>query len=159
MSFHMESDGEGHKYLNANYSGTSDKASVKKTRDEKKKDGSYSNISMSGQDVFKWAVRAVPSVVKKAIDKSDQIGSVDDIDWLVLHQANTRILDSAAQRLGVPKDKVVTNITKYGNTSAASVPLALHEAIKEGKIKKGDVIAVAGFGAGLTAASAVFRWD
>ena len=85
--------------------------------------------------------------------------SVDQIDWLVLHQANTRILDSAAARLGVPEERVIINISKFGNTSAGSVPLALDEAVRQGKIRSGDVVATAGFGAGLTAASAIFLWD
>ncbi|QDZ22508.1 3-oxoacyl-[acyl-carrier-protein] synthase [Chloropicon primus] len=158
LSFHIESDGTGRKHLNAGFSGFGDKSSVGTGAEERGKEGSYANICMSGQDVFKWAVRAVPSVVQKAVESSD-LSTVGDIDWLVLHQANTRILESAAQRLGIPSEKVISNIDKYGNTSAASVPLALDEAVKSGQIKKGDVIATAGFGAGLTAASAVFLWD
>lgn len=124
--------------------------------------GGYTNLHMSGQDVFKWAVRAVPSVIQRALDASVQPDGtplgVEDIDWLVLHQANQRILSSASSRLGIAPDKVVTNIARYGNTSAGSVPLALDEAVREGKIKRGDVIATAGFGAGLTCASALFKW-
>ena len=80
------------------------------------------------------------------------------IDWLVLHQANQRILDAAAARLGVPPDRVISNLAEYGNTSAASIPLALDEAVRDGRIKPGEVVAVAGFGAGLTWASAIFRY-
>ena len=80
------------------------------------------------------------------------------IDHLVLHQANQRIIDGAAKKLGLGPDKVISNIAKYGNTSAGSVPIALAEAVAEGRIKKGDVVATAGFGAGLTWASAILRW-
>ena len=82
----------------------------------------------------------------------------EEIDHLVLHQANQRIIDAAAQRLGLGDDKVVSNIAEYGNTSAASVPLALCEAVESGKVKRGDVVAMAGFGAGLTWASCLLKW-
>jgi len=75
-----------------------------------------------------------------------------------MHQANQRILDAAAQRLGMPADRVVSNLAEYGNTSAASIPLALDEAVRGGRIKDGDVLALAGFGAGLTWAGAIVRW-
>ena len=83
---------------------------------------------------------------------------VEDIDWLVLHQANARILSAAADRLGVERERVASNVERYGNTSAASVPLVLDEYVRAGKIKNGDVLATAGFGAGLTWASALVRW-
>jgi 3-oxoacyl-[acyl-carrier-protein] synthase-3 len=156
LSFAMESDGSGRKHLNASYSGCPDKtgSSLEEVRGE---DSSYANIAMSGQDVFKWAVRAVPAVVNKALLQTNL--SVDDVDWLVLHQANKRILAAAGDRLKIPSEKIVSNIAQYGNTSAGSIPLALDEAIREGKIKSGDVIASAGFGAGLTCAAAIFIWD
>jgi 3-oxoacyl-[acyl-carrier-protein] synthase-3 len=84
--------------------------------------------------------------------------TTEDIDWLILHQANQRIMDAVAERLNIPSEKVISNLSKYGNTSAASIPLALNEAVREGKIKKGDIIAASGFGAGLSWGSAVFRW-
>lgn len=116
----------------------------------------YSNISMNGQEVFKFAVRAVPRVVSAALDSAGL--SVADVDWLVLHQANQRILDAAADRLQFPKDRVVSNLAEYGNTSAASIPIALDESVRAGKIKPGDVLAIAGFGAGLSWAAAILRW-
>merc|ERR1712157_99620 len=146
--------GSGRKHLHASYSGDPDKTRKEQLRGE---DGSYANISMSGQDVFKWAVRAVPAVVTQSLEQANL--SVEDIDWLVLHQANKRILAAAGDRLKIPSQKIISNISQYGNTSAASIPIALDEAIKEGKIKSGDVIATAGFGAGLTIASAIFYWD
>jgi 3-oxoacyl-[acyl-carrier-protein] synthase III len=80
------------------------------------------------------------------------------VDWLLLHQANIRIMEHAADVLGIPMSQVLRNIEEYGNTSAGSIPLALTEAVKAGKVKKGDIIAVAGFGAGLSWASAIIRW-
>ena len=84
--------------------------------------------------------------------------SVEQIDWLVPHQANARIMESAAQRLGVPEEKMISNVAKYGNTSAASIPIALAEAVAEGKFKRGDYVLAVGFGAGLTWGSVVLRW-
>jgi 3-oxoacyl-[acyl-carrier-protein] synthase-3 len=81
-----------------------------------------------------------------------------DVDWLLLHQANIRIMEHAAEVLGIPMDKVLRNIQEYGNTSAGSIPLALAEAVREGKVKKGDIIACAGFGAGLSWASVIIKW-
>ena len=77
---------------------------------------------------------------------------------LILHQANQRILAAVAQRLNIPSDKVLTNLAAYGNTSAASIPLALDEAVRSGKVQPGDIIASAGFGAGLTWGAAIFQW-
>eukprot|EP00877_Chromochloris_zofingiensis_P011180 jgi/Chrzof1/6315/Cz18g03070.t1_KAS3[v5.2] len=149
----MHSDGAGQKSLYAKYSGEGGKpyadghASAHAT---------YGNIAMQGQEVFKFAVRSVPQVIEAAIDKAGL--QKDDIDWLVMHQANQRILDAAAQRLGLPSERVVSNLSEYGNTSAASIPLALDEAVRAGNIKDGDVVALAGFGAGLTWAAAIVRW-
>ncbi|NEP47263.1 MAG: 3-oxoacyl-ACP synthase, partial [Okeania sp. SIO2H7] len=84
--------------------------------------------------------------------------TVEEVDWLLLHQANQRILDAAANRLNIPSEKVISNMAKYGNTSAGSIPIALDEYVREGKIKPGDIIASAGFGAGLTWGAAIFEW-
>ncbi len=118
--------------------------------------GTYQPIQMMGQEVYKFAVRRVPEVIEKALHWAEL--SVDDVDWLLLHQANQRILDAVAQRLRIPSEKVISNLAKYGNTSAASIPLALDEAVRAGKIEVGDVIAAAGFGAGLTWGAAIFEW-
>lgn len=118
--------------------------------------GGYNNIVMKGQDVFKFAVRTVPKTVLASCEQAGV--EMKDLDWLVCHQANQRILDSAADRLGVEHDRVVSNLSSYGNTSAASIPIAFAEAVHEGKIKPGQTVAMAGFGAGLTYASAIIRW-
>ena len=111
---------------------------------------------MSGKDVYRFATREVPVALKEAIAASGLI--VDDIDHLLLHQANTRIMDVVADRLGISADKVICNLPRYGNTSSASIPIALDEAVRTGRIQKGDLIACAGFGAGLSWGAALIRW-
>jgi 3-oxoacyl-[acyl-carrier-protein] synthase III len=98
----------------------------------------------------------VPDVIMEALVNSGL--QTSDVDWLLLHQANIRIMEHAAQVLGFPMSKVLRNLEEYGNTSAGSIPLALAEAVKAGKVKKGDIIAMAGFGAGLSWGSAIIRW-
>lgn len=112
---------------------------------------------MNGPEVYKFATREVPRVVKEALDEAGM--TADDVDWLLLHQANIRIMEVVAKRLGIPFEKVITNLSSYGNTSAGSIPIALSEAVSSGQVKPGDVIACAGFGAGLSWGSAVMRWS
>ena len=111
---------------------------------------------MNGQEVYKFATREVPTALKEALEASNL--QADDVDWLLLHQANIRIMEIVAKRLGIPMEKVISNLADYGNTSAASIPLALDEAVRSGKVKKGDVIATAGFGAGLSWGAAIIKW-
>ena len=118
--------------------------------------GGFEPITMNGQEIYRFAVRKVPEVIEKAMFRAN-IG-VAEIDWLLLHQANQRILDAVAQRLKISPEKVISNLENYGNTSAASIPLALDEAVRLGKVKAGDTIAAAGFGAGLTWGAAIFQW-
>lgn len=118
--------------------------------------GSFQPISMNGQEVYRFAVKKVPEVIEKALFRAQL--EVGQVDWLLLHQANQRILDAVAERLGIPTHKVISNMGKYGNTSAASIPLALDQVVRTGQIKPGDVIVASGFGAGLTWGAAVFRW-
>ncbi len=113
-------------------------------------------IHMNGNEVFKFAVKIMGETTLKALRNANL--TANDITYLVPHQANIRIIRSAAKRLGLPMEKVVVNVDKYGNTSAASVPIALDEAVKSGKIQSGDIIALVGFGAGLTWASSVIKW-
>jgi 3-oxoacyl-[acyl-carrier-protein] synthase-3 len=114
-------------------------------------------LEMNGTDVFKFAVKALPFATKEAAKK----GNVDlsTIDMLFPHQANLRIIEAAAKRLRIPMEKVYLNIHKYGNTSAASIGLAIGDALEEGRLKKGDLIALTGFGAGLTYGSLIMRWS
>ncbi|CAI0477088.1 unnamed protein product, partial [Linum tenue] len=117
---------------------------------------SYSCINMNGKEVYRFAVQCVPETIESSLQKAGLTPA--DIDWLLLHQANKRIIDSVADRLKLPSDRVISNLASYGNTSAASIPLALDEAVRSGKVKPGHTIAAAGFGAGLTWGSAIIRW-
>lgn len=118
--------------------------------------GTYQPITMNGKEIYRFAVQKVPEVIEKALFRSNL--TTNQIDWLLLHQANQRILDAVAERLKLPSQKVLSNLARYGNTSAASIPLALDEAVREGKIQSGDVIVMSGFGAGLTWGAAIFQW-
>tara|TARA_Y100001978_G_scaffold201379_1_gene219603 strand:+ start:1010 stop:2017 length:1008 start_codon:yes stop_codon:yes gene_type:complete len=118
--------------------------------------GDFSNIKMNGQEVYKFAVREVPSVISGLLEQTNFNSS--EIDWLVLHQANQRILDAVGERLNIKSEKVLSNLSKFGNTSAATIPLVFDEYVRNKKIKKNDLILTSGFGAGLSWGSALFRW-
>ena len=113
-------------------------------------------LKMAGQEVFRRAVRAVVDSATATMERAG-IG-VEEIAWFVPHQANARIIDAAGQRLGVEGARTLVNIDRYGNTSSASIPLALFEAVDDGRVKNGDLVLCAGFGAGMTWASALIRW-
>ena len=112
-------------------------------------------IIMNGKDVYKFAVSTVPAYVEKCIEKSGM--KSEDIDYLIPHQANQRIIESIQNRLKYTDDKVISNIKYYGNTSAASIPIALVEGVEQGKIKLGSTAVLCGFGAGMTWGAAVIR--
>jgi len=118
--------------------------------------GSFNYITMNGKEVYKFAVSQVPLSILKCLNNLNI--SIDKIDWLLLHQANERILTAIADKLSIDLIKVISNVSKYGNTSAASIPLALDEALKQNKIKKDDLIVISGFGAGLTWGTVVVKW-
>lgn len=113
-------------------------------------------LKMAGNEVFKFAVRVIPKVTLQALEASDL--TVEDLAWLVPHQANQRILNTVEERLGIEHAKVFSNLERTGNTSAASIPLALDELYTGGQLARGDNIAFVGFGAGLTWGAAVIRW-
>lgn len=113
-------------------------------------------LQMKGQDVFKFAVKALPKATLEALKEAGL--EAEDIDMVFPHQANGRIIDAASKRLGIPLEKFYLNLNKYGNTSSASIGLALGEALEKGLVKKGDTIALTGFGAGLTYASMIIKW-
>ncbi|MEB3200718.1 MAG: beta-ketoacyl-ACP synthase III [Synechococcaceae cyanobacterium] len=119
--------------------------------------GGFSPIHMNGQEVYKFAVREVPAVLAALLE--DRGLEAAQLDWLLLHQANQRILDAVADRFQVPKQKVLSNLASYGNTSAATIPLMLDEAVRDGRIQPGHLIASSGFGAGLSWAGALLRWS
>ena len=118
--------------------------------------GEYLPIKMEGKEVYKFAVKEVPIILGEILEKC-QIKS-ESIDWLLLHQANQRILDAVASRFSIPSEKVLSNLKYYGNTSAATIPLMLDEAVRDKRIKSGDLIACSGFGAGLSWGAALFYW-
>jgi len=118
--------------------------------------GRYSPVTMNGKEVYRFAVNRVPEVIEKALFRANV--PLEQVDWFVLHQANQRILDAVADRLKIPPEKMLSNLASYGNTSAASIPLVIHEAVQAGKIQPGQTLATAGFGAGLSWGSAIFRW-
>ena len=113
-------------------------------------------LQMQGNEVFRRAVRAVVESAALTLDKAGF--SASDVDLFVPHQANVRIIDAISTRLGIPGEKTVVNIDRYGNTSAASIPLALAEAAADGRLRAGDLVLVSGFGAGMTWASLLIRW-
>lgn len=152
LGFELKSDGTQNHYLNLAYKAQSQEL----TTEINVSQGTYQAITMNGKEVYRFAVQKVPEVIDKALFHANL--TVDNIDWLLLHQANQRILDAVAQRLKIPEHKVLSNLAHYGNTSAASIPLALDEAVREGKIKPNDIIAASGFGAGLTWGAVIFQW-
>jgi len=113
-------------------------------------------LHMAGQEVFRRAVRAVVASITATLGRTGH--RPGEIDWFVPHQANARIVDAAAQRLAIPPERCVQNIEWYGNTSAASIPIALREALDDGRLRDGDLVLLAGFGAGMTWGSALLRW-
>jgi 3-oxoacyl-[acyl-carrier-protein] synthase III len=115
-----------------------------------------SKVTMDGQEVFRRAVTAMGAAAEQVVSEAGI--DLDDIDLLIPHQANSRIIDATAKRLGVPAGKVFTNIASYGNTSAASIPIALCEALEGGRIPPGGNVVLVAFGGGLTWAAAVVRW-
>ncbi|MUL36747.1 3-oxoacyl-ACP synthase [Gloeocapsopsis sp. AAB1 = 1H9] len=152
LGFELKSDGTQNQCLNLAYSAQSQP--LINGIDVAK--GNYQPITMNGKEVYRFAVQRVPEVIDKALFRANL--KVEQIDWLLLHQANQRILDAVAERLHIPSHKVISNLAHHGNTSAASIPLALDEAVRADKIKPGDIIATSGFGAGLTWGAAIFEW-
>lgn len=150
LSSFMKSDGRHARLL-----WIPDGGSINPPQNQKNGDGEY-YIRMNGKEVFKHAVREMADASLKVIAEAGI--TPDDVKLLVPHQANIRIIEATAKRLGLSMDKVFLNIEKYGNTSAASVPIALHEAFLEGRFKEGDVVLMTAFGGGLTWASTLVRW-
>lgn len=113
-------------------------------------------MQMKGKEMFKVATRTLAENGKKVLELAGM--TKDNVDWVIPHQANIRIIETTANLLDIEMEKVIVNIEKYGNTSAATIPIAFHESIKNGKIKRGDVILFDSFGAGLTAGATLFRY-
>ncbi|MGP4082201.1 beta-ketoacyl-ACP synthase III [Bacillus sp. Marseille-Q3570] len=134
LSFDMGSDGSGAKHLFQN----------------------GDHLYMNGREVFKFAVRQMPESSMKVVQKAGL--QKEDVDFLIPHQANIRIMEAARERLGLPQEKMASTVAKFGNTSSSSIPIALVEARETGKIKDGDVLVLVGFGGGLTWGAVALRW-
>lgn len=145
LGFELGSDGHGACHLGVN---AENESSFQVGASKSAQSAKYGKLTMNGKEVFRFATSRVPQTLSKLLERH-QIAP-EEVDWLLLHQANRRIMDSAAKRLGMPQEKIICNLDEYGNTSAASIPLALDEAIRDGRVKKGDLLACCGFGAGLT---------
>lgn len=113
-------------------------------------------IKMNGREVFKFAVKVIPTSIETVLSKSNT--SIDEIKYIIPHQANLRIVEAAAKKLNLPMEKFYINLDKYGNTSAATIPVALDEMNKKGLLQKGDKIVLVGFGGGLTWGSILIKW-
>ena len=118
--------------------------------------GTTGHLRMQGREVFRHAVTNISAAIHASIDEAGL--TIADIDWFVPHQANQRILDGTARKLAIPQEKVISTIADHGNTSAASVPLALVTAVRNGRIKRGDLLLLEAMGGGLTWGSALLRW-
>ncbi|HUC05540.1 MAG TPA: beta-ketoacyl-ACP synthase III [Acidimicrobiales bacterium] len=136
LSWNLNSDGSLRHLLKCEYGGT---------------------LYMDGKEVFRRAVRVVVESAERAMAEAGVTAA--DVSLMVPHQANVRIIQAACQRLGIPEDRTVVVIDRYGNTSSASIPLALHDAITSGRVHDDDLLLLTGFGGGMTWASAVLRWD
>ncbi|MDI9859102.1 MULTISPECIES: beta-ketoacyl-ACP synthase III [Flectobacillus] len=153
LSTHLHADGTYAEDLYVKDPGSS---RPKRFYDDLFEDKNTGEVIMNGNMVFKHAVVRFPEVIKEALDKNNL--SPEDIDLLVPHQANLRISEYVRQQMGLPEEKVMNNIQKYGNTTAASIPIALSEAWEMGKIKDGHLVCLAAFGSGFTWGSALIRW-
>ena len=149
LAFDLGSDGSGAKNLYVPAGGSLNPATSETVEQR------LHFIRMGGRDTFKFAVKAMSSSMERAIASAGL--SLSDVDVLVPHQANVRIIEAACERTGLPLDKVIINIDKYGNTSAASIPIALDEAVRSGRIHPSDVCVCVGFGGGLTWGAAAIR--
>jgi 3-oxoacyl-[acyl-carrier-protein] synthase III len=152
LGFELRSDGSQNEALHLRYHGTTQNLSPEVNVEQ----GGFGRLMMNGKEVYRFAVNSVPDVIDKALFKAGL--QVLDIDWLILHQANQRIMNAVADRIGLPPERIVSNVAEYGNTSAASIPIALNAAVRAGQIKAGDTIATSGFGAGLSWGAAILRW-
>jgi len=150
ISFELGADGSGGKLLTQPAGGSQCPASAETVGKQ------LHTVHMAGNEVYKFAVRIMGEVAVKALEK---VGlTQENVDLLIPHQANIRIVDAAVKRLGISPDKVIINLDKYGNMSAASIPVALDEAAKEGRLAAGDTVLMVGFGTGLTWGACVLKW-
>ncbi len=152
LSTHMHSEG---KYAKELWLETPSSRKKPRITPEMLEEGSQ-YLKMNGREVFRHAVTRFPEVIMEGLDANGL--TTEDVNLVVPHQANTRITEMVRRRLRLPEDRIYSNIHKYGNTTAASIPIALAEAVREGRISKGDIVVFAAFGSGFTWASAILKW-
>ncbi|MGH2405492.1 MAG: beta-ketoacyl-ACP synthase III [bacterium] len=150
LAFHLGSDGAGGSLICLPAGGSR----VPASRESVAARGHY--LKMNGREVYKFAVRVIPRAIESVVAQAGY--TIDDVDCFIPHQANLRIIEAAARRLGQPLDRFFVNVERYGNTSSASVPVALYEAVEQGRVRAGDLIAFVAFGGGLTWGAAAMRW-
>jgi 3-oxoacyl-[acyl-carrier-protein] synthase-3 len=150
LSYVLGSDGSGGDLLSIPAGGSRHPASLQTVQT-----GQHF-IRMNGKEVYRFAVTTLPRATREAVQRAGL--SLDEIDLLIPHQANIRIIQAAAAALGIPRDKLFINVDRYGNTSAASIPIALCEAVEQGLVRQGSKLVLAGFGAGLSWGAAVLEW-
>jgi 3-oxoacyl-[acyl-carrier-protein] synthase III len=151
IDFLLHSDGSGAEFLKMKGGGSLYPASLKTVTSD------WHFLYQDGKQVFKFAVQRMADVSARILEKHNYTG--DDLKLFVPHQANLRIIDAAVKRVGVDSDKVMINIAKYGNTTGATIPLALSEAYQEGRLDKGDLVLFATFGGGFTWGSSLLKWS
>ena len=147
VSTHLHADGKYHELLNV-------PAGVSANYEQVLKGEAYTQ--MQGSEVFKWAVKALGDIVDETLAANDLDKS--DIDWLIPHQANIRIINATAKKLNMAMDQVIVTVDRHGNTSAASIPLAFDEAVRDGRIKRGQTVIMEGFGGGFTWGSILLNY-
>lgn len=150
LSFYLGSDGSGGSLIALPGGGSRYPASYETI------ERNQHYLQMNGREVYKFAVRCIPKAIEEAVARAHL--SIEDVDCFIPHQANIRIIDAAADRLRQPREKFFINVDRYGNTSAASVPVALYEAVRAGRITTDDVVVLIAFGGGLTWGSCALRW-
>ena len=150
MAIELGADGTGSELLKIPAGGSAAPCTEERIRNREH------YLQMNGNEVYKFAVRMIPKATVRALEATGN--SVADLAWLIPHQANKRILDTIEERLGIADERVYSNVENTGNTSAASIPLALDDLYTSGRLQPGDLIALVGFGAGLTWGAATIRW-
>ena len=150
LSFYLGADGGGADLISQPAGGSRLPASYETV------ERAQHTLHMNGREVYKFAVRIIPRAIEEAVRRAGL--TLADVDWFIPHQANIRIIDAAAERLGQPREKFFINVERYGNTSSASVPVALYEAVRAGLIHRGDLAVLVAFGGGLTWGSTALRW-
>lgn len=149
LNFHLSADGSFGDALKLPAGGSAMPPTEKTVREK------LQTVHMDGREVFRQAVTKMTESAQKALEELNM--SVDQIDYFIPHQANIRIIESVGKKLGIPEEKTIVNLQKYGNTSCASLPIALYEAVKDGRVKKGDTILMTAIGAGLAWGAIVMR--